>query len=327
MRLTPDTSTSRKALVQIRAVQRPRPRLPKAWRQRCGWRRPRTRARTRLGLVSRLGLAAGEAVVNVGVDLGVPIFGVTEGFSGSRGSLRICLGRQLVRRPGRHRHLLSLSRPRHEESQLINEIAAKWRISTIAEAPTDPNALVGPAGFGTEGFIHTGRHLVVHHQFRERNGVRHPDRTSRSPSSSIRASTGRHSGSVRFWFLLAAPRVSIPAELTQYQTTVSYQNADGSPLNFPVEVRASISTSRPGCSPSTYTSLDPATGQTRRRASLTLASCRPTTFGKRGWRGVHHLLGPPGSARPPGQGKFPVTLQQAAIVFDTNEPFVRQPRP
>ena len=52
--------------------------------------------------------------------------------------------------------------------------------------------------------------------------------------------------------------VTIPAGLTQYQTTVGYQNTDGTPLNVLVALDFNVQT---GLLTATFTSLDPLTGQ------------------------------------------------------------------
>ena len=52
--------------------------------------------------------------------------------------------------------------------------------------------------------------------------------------------------------------VTIPAGLTQYQTTVGYQNTDGSSLNVQVALDFNVQT---GLLTVTFTSLDPPTGQ------------------------------------------------------------------
>src|SRR5262249_62364148 len=51
--------------------------------------------------------------------------------------------------------------------------------------------------------------------------------------------------------------VGVPAGLTQYQTTVAYQNTDGSSLNVRVSLDFNVQS---GLLTVTFTSLDPATG-------------------------------------------------------------------
>jgi uncharacterized repeat protein (TIGR01451 family) len=102
--------------------------------------------------------------------------------------------------------------------------------------------------------------------------------------------------------------VSVPTGLTQYQTTVSYQNEDGSALNVVVAADFNVAT---GLLTWTFTSIDPTTGQA------------PT--------GVLDGFLPPENGTGVGEGGVAYTVQpngglvtgttvtaQASIVLDTN---------
>ena len=104
--------------------------------------------------------------------------------------------------------------------------------------------------------------------------------------------------------------VTIPAGLTSYQTTITYQNTNGSSLNVEVALNFNVET---GLLTVTFTSLDPATGQA------------PT--------GVFDGFLPPDNSSHIGEGYIQYTVQskanlttgttinqQAAVVFDTNAP-------
>jgi hypothetical protein len=109
--------------------------------------------------------------------------------------------------------------------------------------------------------------------------------------------------------------LSIPVGLTQYQTSVSYQNTDGTPLNVQVALSFNVQT---GLLTVTFTSLDPATGEA------------PT--------GVFDGFLPPDNQSGVGEGFVQYTIQpkaglttgaaitqQAAVVFDTNAPLSTAP--
>ena len=135
-----------------------------------------------------------------------------------------------------------------------------------------------------------------------------PPRTSPSPSSStpnLDWSTFQL-GSFGFGPI----NVTVPAGLTQYQTTVSYQNTDGTSLNVQVALNFNVQT---GLLTVTFTSLDPLTGQA------------PT--------GVFDGFLPPDNSSGIGEGYVQYTVQpkaglttgttinqQASVVFDTNAP-------
>ncbi len=172
--------------------------------------------------------------------------------------------------------------------------------------PLDPNDLVGPAGFGAQGFIQPSGKLPYIIDF-ENDGSAAAQNVilNEQLSSNLDWSTFQF-GSFGF----GPVEVTVPAGLTQYQTTVSYQNLDGSPLNVLVTLNFSVQT---GILTATFTSLDPTTGQAP--------------------AGVFDGFLPPNNADEIGQGFVQYLVQvksglvtgdaitaQGAVVFDTNDP-------
>ena len=170
----------------------------------------------------------------------------------------------------------------------------------------DPNALIGPAGAGTQGFIQPVGNWPYTALFENDGSVAAQDVTvTQQLDSNLDWSTFQL-GSFGF----GSVNVVIPAGLTQYQTTVAYQNSDGSTLDVLVDLDFNVET---GLLIVTFTSLDPATGQA------------PT--------GVFDGFLPPDNSSHAGEGFVQYTVQpkatlatgatvtqQASIVFDTNAP-------
>ena len=122
------------------------------------------------------------------------------------------------------------------------------------EMPSDPNALIGPAGYGTQGFIQPAGTLPYTVDFENDGSAAAQDVTVTEQLDPNLDWSTFQLGSFGF----GTVNVTIPAGLTQYQTTVSYQNTDGSSAECAV---TSTSTSRPASLTVTFTSLDPVTGQ------------------------------------------------------------------
>ena len=170
--------------------------------------------------------------------------------------------------------------------------------------PVDPNALLGPVGFGTLGFVQPGGTWLYTVDF-ENDGTAAAQNVTVTEQldSSLDWSTFQL-GSFGF----GTVNVSVPAGLTEYQTTVSYENTDGSLLNVQVDLDFNVQT---GLLTVTFTSLDPTTGEA------------PT--------GVFDGFLPPDNSSGIGEGyvtyivqpKSALTTgttinQQASVVFDTN---------
>ncbi|HVS36831.1 MAG TPA: RHS repeat-associated core domain-containing protein [Gemmataceae bacterium] len=170
--------------------------------------------------------------------------------------------------------------------------------------PKDPNALVGPAGLGAPGFVQDGGNLPYTIDF-ENDG---------SAAAQVVTVTEQLNANLDWstfqlgTFGFGPINVAIPAGLTEDETTVKYQNTDGSSLNVLVDLNFNVQT---GLLTVTFTSLDPLTGQA------------PT--------GVFDGFLPPNNKSNVGQGYVQYTVQpkagltnspqitgQASVVFDVN---------
>jgi RHS repeat-associated protein/uncharacterized repeat protein (TIGR01451 family) len=170
----------------------------------------------------------------------------------------------------------------------------------------DPNALIGPAGIGPQHFIVPGGVWSYTIQFENYGSVAAQEVTITEQLDANLDWSTFQLGSFGFGPL----SVPVPAGLTQYQTTVSYQNTDGSSLNVVVTLDCSVQT---GLLTVTYISLDPLTGQAP--------------------DGVDDGFLPPNDSTHVGEGFVQYTIQpktglaigtainqQALIVFDINAP-------
>ena len=118
----------------------------------------------------------------------------------------------------------------------------------------DPNALIGPAGVGTQNYIQDSGNLAYTVQFENDGSVAAQDVTVTEQLSTNLDWTTFQLGSFNFGPIT----VSIPAGLTEYKTTVAYSNTDGTPLNVQVNIDFNVQT---GLLTASFTSLDPTTGQ------------------------------------------------------------------
>ena len=172
----------------------------------------------------------------------------------------------------------------------------------------DPNILLGPGGYGQQEFLQPDGTLAYTVQFENDGAVAAQDVTiTEQLDANLNWSSFQLSG-----FSFGSINIAIPSGLTQYQTTVSYQNSDGSPLNVLVTSDFSVQT---GLLTVTFVSLDPTTNET------------PT--------GVFDGFLPPNDSTGIGQGFIQYTIQpnsdlttgttidqRATLVFDTNAPIV-----
>ena len=118
----------------------------------------------------------------------------------------------------------------------------------------DPNALVGPAGYGTQSFIQSTGNLPYRIDFENDGSAAAQDVTvTEQLDPNLNWSTFQL-GSLGFGPI----NVTIPGGLAQYETTVASQNTDGSSLNVQVALDFNVQT---GLLTVTFTSLDPGTGQ------------------------------------------------------------------
>ena len=170
--------------------------------------------------------------------------------------------------------------------------------------PADPNDLIGPTGFGAQAFVDATGPLGYTVQFENDGDAAAQDVTVTEQLDANLDWSTFQLGSFGF----GAESVTIPAGLTQYQTTIAYQNTDGSALNVQVCFDFNEGT---GLLSVTYTSLDPNTGEA------------PT--------GVYDGFLPPNDSSNVGEGFVQYTVkpkanlstgaiinQQASVVFDIN---------
>ncbi|MGO9114375.1 MAG: beta strand repeat-containing protein, partial [Thermoguttaceae bacterium] len=168
----------------------------------------------------------------------------------------------------------------------------------------DPNALIGPAGIGTQAFVQATGPFGYTVQFENDGTAAAQDVTVTEQLDPNLDWSTFQLGSFGF----GPVNVTIPAGLTQYQTTVAYQNTDGSSLNVQVALDFNVQT---GLLTVAFTSLDPATGEA------------PT--------GVFDGFLPPDNSSGIGEGYVQYTVQpkndlttgatisqQASVVFDIN---------
>lgn len=175
-------------------------------------------------------------------------------------------------------------------------------------SPHDPNALVGPGGYGPEGYLQPQGVWPYTIQF-ENIGTAAALTVTLSQQLDLDLDWSTFQfGSFGFGPL----NIAVPQGLTQYQTTVSYQNIDHSSVNVLVTLDFNVAT---GALTASLTSLNPMTG---------LAP-----------EGVFDGFLYPETGTGDGQGYVSYTIQpraslvtgttidgQASIVFDTNEAIV-----
>jgi hypothetical protein len=168
----------------------------------------------------------------------------------------------------------------------------------------DPNALQGPAGKGVQGFFLPSGALSYTVDFEnDGNGPAQDVTTSQQLDPNLDWSTFQL-GSFGF----GPVRVTVPNDLTQYQTTVHYKNPDGSSLDVLVDLEFNVQT---GLLSVSFASLDPTTGQAPEAAFTGFL--------------------PPDNSSGVGEGFVQYTVRpktglstgntvggQASVVFDTN---------
>ena len=120
--------------------------------------------------------------------------------------------------------------------------------------PEDPNALVGPAGYGSQGYIDPTGSLPYTVDFENDGSAAAQDVTVTEQLASTLDWTTFQLGSFGF----GPVNFTVPAGLTQYQTVVSYQNSDGSTVNVQISMDFDVAT---GLLTVDFISLDPLTGQ------------------------------------------------------------------
>jgi RHS repeat-associated protein/uncharacterized repeat protein (TIGR01451 family) len=172
----------------------------------------------------------------------------------------------------------------------------------------DPNALIGPAGYGSQHFVVPGGTWSYTLEFENDGSAAAQDvSVTQQLDTNLDWSTFQL-GSFGF----GTVNVLVPAGLTRYQTTVAYQNTDGSSLNVQVALDFNVQS---GLLTVTYMSVDPISGQAR--------------------SGVFDGFLPPDDKNGIGEGYVRDTIQpkaslatgttinqKASVVFDINAPIM-----
>lgn len=178
-------------------------------------------------------------------------------------------------------------------------------VETKNKNSKDPNTLVGPGGYGASSYIADSGTLPYSIDFENDGSVAAEDVTVTEQLDSILDWSTFQLGSFGFGPI----NITVPAGLTQYQTVVSYENSDGTPLNVLVSLLFNVQT---GLLTATFTSLDPSTGQA------------PTgVFDGFLYPESDNALDSDGYVQYTVQPKSGLTTgatinQQASVVFDTN---------
>jgi RHS repeat-associated protein len=182
--------------------------------------------------------------------------------------------------------------------------------STPQVVSHDPNALIGPSGYGAEGFVNDAAALPYTIDFEnDGSSAAQTVTVTEQLDSNLDWSTFQL-GSFGF----GANDVTVPAGLTQYQTTVSCKNSDGTPLKVLVSLNFNVGT---GLLTATFTSVDPVTGLAP--AGVFDGFLFPDNSSGVGEGFVQYTVQPK-----PELSNDPTINQQATVVFDTNAPLNTQ---
>jgi hypothetical protein len=171
----------------------------------------------------------------------------------------------------------------------------------------DPNALFGPAGYASQGYIVPGGTWLYTVDF-ENDGTAAAQDVSVTEQldPSLDWSTFQLGS-----FSFGTVTVPIPRGLTAYETTVSYENSDGSLVNVQVSLEFNVETGRLTV---TFASLDPLTQEAPTGAfDGFLYPEIQSASGSGGY--VQYTIQPKA-----GLATGTSINQQAAVVFDTNAP-------
>ncbi len=193
-----------------------------------------------------------------------------------------------------------------------SEPPGEWEYDPVAENDDDenedsgnPNALDGPAGYGTQGFIQATGTLPYTIDFENDGSAATQDVIVAEQLDPNLQWAAFQLGSFGF----GPVNVAIPAGLTQYQTTLSYQNTDGSSLNVQVSLDFNVST---GLLTATFVSLDPLAGQAP--AGVFDGFLYPESESQVDSEGYVQYTVPEKAGLTTGT----TINQQASVVFDTN---------
>lgn len=170
----------------------------------------------------------------------------------------------------------------------------------------DPNAMLGPAGYGPQNFLPPAGTWPYTVAF-ENEG----DAAAQVVTVTQQLDPGLDWSTFQLGSFGWGPvNVVVPAGLTQYQATVGYQNADGTPLNVLVSLDFNVKT---GLLTASFTSLDPATSQAPAGAFDGFLYTEDGSGAGQGF--VQYTVQPRGDL-----ATGTVIAQQASVIFDTNDP-------
>jgi RHS repeat-associated protein len=168
----------------------------------------------------------------------------------------------------------------------------------------DPNALIGPAGYGSQGFIQDSGTLPYTIDFEN-------DGTAAAQDVAVTEQLDPNLDWSTFQlgsFGFGPINVTVPAGLTQYQTTISYENTDGTPLDVLINLDFNVQT---GLLTATFTSIDPSTGQAP--TGVFDGFLYPNNSSGVGDGYIQYAIQPKS-----GVATGTTINQQASVVFDTN---------
>jgi RHS repeat-associated protein/uncharacterized repeat protein (TIGR01451 family) len=183
---------------------------------------------------------------------------------------------------------------------------------TIIWIPTDPNALIGPTGYGTQGFIRPGGTWPYTVQFENDGSVAAQDVTVTQQLDQNLNWSSFELGAFGFGSI----NVTVPPGLTDYETTVAYRNTDSGSLNVQVAANFNVQT---GLLTVTFISLDPLTGQAP--AGVFDGFLYPKSTSLTGSEGYVQYTVQPKANLATGTA----INQQASVVFDINSPITTNP--
>ncbi len=183
--------------------------------------------------------------------------------------------------------------------------------ATTSAKPQDPNALIGPAGYGTQNFLQpTGTWPYTIDFENDGSAAAQNVTVTEHLDPNLDWSTFQL-GSFGF----GPVNVFVPAGLTEYQTTVSYQNTDGSPVNVLVTLDFNVQT---GLLTTTFISLDPTTGEDP--SGVFDGFLYPDDALHNGEGYVQYTVQPKAAL-----ATGVAVTQQASVVFDTNAALATAP--
>ena len=175
----------------------------------------------------------------------------------------------------------------------------------------DPNAIIGPAGFGAQNFTQPVGSFPYTVLFENYGSLAAQDVVVTHQVDADLDWTTFQLGSFGF----GPQNIAIPAGLTQYQTTIPYHNIDGSSLHVLVSLDFNVQS---GLLTVTFASRHPLTGQWPAGATDGFLPPNDATHIGEGF--VQYTIQPKADL-----STGVVINQQASIVFDINPPLATDP--